>query len=511
LKNIKILSFIFIFLILFTGCSNQKSEPVLNTVSKPVDQERTLYTFDLQLDDENKSIKAHEKIRFINKYSSTLTELVLHLYPDSYNSAETLPRIGEKKPPITDEELGGIKIDSLKANNVPSKYTEDNQILKVKLDKELKPGEAVELSIEFTLKMPKGKDRLSYHQGQYSLTNWYPMMSIYDEDKNTWNESTFSPVGESNYSDCSDYKVTITVPKGMVAITTGVMLSKENCGDSDKIRFEAINNRDFVLFMSKDYKVLTKEVDGIKVNSYYLKEENTAKRMLNLSVKALSYFNNTFGKYPCPEYDVVETFLQGGAMEYPTVTQLGPYSNLSPEFTEKKFTYIDQSIVHETSHQWWYSAVGNNERDEPILDETFASYTTALFFESILGEYGLRAVKDAFLSAPIEGAGPIYRSVDKTTWPDYTKAVYKLGPVALEDLRQKIGHEKFIDILKSYFDEYKFKNATFENFLEVIREKSGSEVSDYARDIFTSKDYSNGKLLLPQEELSKIHRYGTQK
>jgi aminopeptidase N len=518
-KNIKLIIFISVILVVFTGCSKttykniiiEKSEPNINTVSKLESQVRTIYTFDLQLNDEDKSIKAHESIKFVNAYNSSLKELVLHLYPDSYNSAEALPRIGEKKTPITDEELGDIKIDSLKINNTPAQYTEDDQLLKVKLPKELNPGEAIELNIEFTLKMPKGKDRLSYYQGQYSLTNWYPIMSIYSEQTNTWNENPFSPVGESNYSQCSDYKVTITVPKGMVSIATGVMLSNESSVDTDKTTFEALNSRDFVVFMSKDYKVLSKEVDGIKINSYYLKEESTAKRMLDLAAKSLNYFNNTFGKYPYPEYDVVETFLQGGAMEYPAVTQLGPYSNLSPEFTEENFTYIDQAIVHETAHQWWYSAVGNNEYEEPILDETLATYTTALFFENLFGEYGLRAVKDAFLSAPIKEAGPIYRSVDKTTWPDYTKAVYKLGPAALEDLRRKVGHEKFIHILKNYFDKYKFKNATFENFLGVVKEEAGSEVSNYARSIFTSKDYSNDKLLLPKEEAQKIRRYGTPK
>lgn len=519
MKNIKLIIFIYVILFVFTGCSktndsnliNKKSELNINTVSNPKNQERTIYTFDLQLNDEDKSIKAHESVKFVNTYSSSLKELVLHLYPDSYNSAEALPRIGEKRLLITNEELGDIKINSFKINNAPAQYTEDNQLLKVKLSKELKPGEAVELSIEFTLKMPKGKDRLSYNQGQYSLTNWYPIMSIYNEQTNAWNENAFSPVGESNYSQCSDYNITIAVPKGMVAATTGVMLSKEASGDTDKISFEALNSRDFVLFMSKYYKVLSREIDGIKINSYYLKEENTAKRMLDLAAKSLTYFNNTFGKYPYPEYDVVETFLQGGAMEYPAITQLGPYSTLSPEFTEENFTYIDQAIVHETAHQWWYSAVGNNEYEEPMLDETLATYTTALFFENLFGEYGLRAVKDAFLSAPIKEAGPIYRSVDKTTWPDYTKAVYKLGPVALEDLRQKVGHEKFIHILKSYFNKYKFKNATFENFLDVIKEEAGSEVSNYARSIFTSKDYSNEKLLLPQEEAQKIHRYGVPK
>jgi aminopeptidase N len=466
--------------------------------------ERNLYTLDLSLNVKDKTLKGHQTVKFKNKYNTNLKEVVFHLYPDSYNSAETMPTIGGNVKKLTSDELGDIKIDSFKADGTGLHYTENNQILKAKLNKELKPGETLELDIEFTLKIPKGKDRLAYNQEQYSLTNWYPILSIYDEKTNTWDETPFHPVGESNYSDCSDYLVHVSVPKNMVVASTGVKLSKENNKDIDRITFEAVNNRDFVLFMSKDYKVLSKDVNGIRVNSYYLKEETTAKRMLDLASESLNYFSDTFGKYPYSEYDVVETYLQGGAMEYPTVTQMGPYSYLSPEYKENNLTFFDEAVVHETAHQWWYSTVGNNEFKEPVLDETFTSYSTALFFEKLYGEYSSEAIKSVFLAAPIQGGTPIYRSTDKFTWQDFSKVIYKLGPVVLEDLRQKVGQEKFIDIFRTYYDNYKFKNATFEGFLEVIKEKSGSEISSYVKTAFTSTDYSMNKLLLSQEELNKV-------
>ena len=41
-------------------------------------------------------------------------------------------------------------------------------------------------------------------------------------------------------------------------------------------------------------------------------------------------------------------------------------------------TFREIVVAHEVAHQWWYSLVGNDQIDEPWLDEAFAQFTTAL-------------------------------------------------------------------------------------------------------------------------------------
>ena len=325
--------------------------------------------------------------------------MVFHLYPDSYNSAEPRPSIGSAAKKLSKSEIGDIKINSVTYNGKKVKYNEDNQILKFKLDKELKPGEEAEVLIDFTLKIPKSKDRLGYHEDEYSITNWYPILSIYDEAQGLWDENPFHPVGESNYSDCSDYQVEILVPEGMVVVTSGVQKARKN-RRVWKTYFQADNIRDFVFFISYDYKVVSKEVNGVKVNSYYLEHESTAKRMLDLSCKSLEFFSKTYGDYPYSEYDIVETPLAGGAMEYPTVIQMGPYREMDEVPSPNSLAFEDEAVVHETAHQWFYSIIGSNAFMDPVLDESFTSYATALFFEDLYGEYNKLAVKGAFLAYP---------------------------------------------------------------------------------------------------------------
>lgn len=472
--------------------------------------ERNLYYLNLALSNEEKKLKGYEVVRFKNNYKTNLKDIAFHLYADSYNTAETKPSIGRASDKLTKAEIGDIKIDSIKVNGKSMKYTENNQILKFDLEQELKPGDTGEVAIEFTLKIPQSTDRLGYMNNQYSLTNWYPILSIYDENTASWDETPFHPVGESNYSESSDYKVTIAVPSGMIVTGTGVNTSKKAENSMDILSFEALNNRDFVLFMSKDYKNLSTTVDGIKVNSYYLREKETASRMLNLASEALKFYNKVYGKYPYPEYDVVETYLQGGAMEYPTATQMGPYMKLSSDYRTGKFTFFDEAVVHETAHQWWYSTVGNNEFKEPVLDETFTSYATALFFEKQFGEYSPLAVKASFLTMPAKNYGPISRETDKYNWNDFSLVIYKIAPVILEDLRQKVGEEKFNNIFKSYYEKFKYKNASLEGFLEIVKDKCGSEMSTYIKNAFTSPNYSNASMSLSRDELDKIQKAAAQ-
>ena len=45
--------------------------------------------------------------------------------------------------------------------------------------------------------------------------------------------------------------------------------------------------------------------------------------LLNEVGKTVQFMNKNFGKYPYEELKIAETYLSGGAMEYPQVIQMG--------------------------------------------------------------------------------------------------------------------------------------------------------------------------------------------
>lgn len=477
------------------------------------------YNIQLTFNERTETLSSKETLSFRNSYKSELTDMVFHLYPDSYGSPKTIPAIGYFPTELEKDQIGDITIGKVLINDKEVSFTQDNQILKIKPNTNIKPNEEVKVYIEFTLKLPKGNNRLGYYNEIYSFTNWYPILSIYDENNKSWDETPFNPIGESNYSEVADYDVTIETSKGMKIASTGVD-NTITIEDGKKIfNIQAKNVRDFVFIASPKFNVVSKTIDGIKVNSFYIddsnsfKEKKQAETILEVSVNSLKCFSDTFGKYPYKEFDIVETYLSGGAMEYPQLIQMGNYY-FNPDTNylifNQSFPFEIEAAVHEVAHQWWYVTVGNNEFKESFLDESLTTYSTAYYFEKQFGKYNQKSAFSKFrlFMYPDKSESlPINSSVDKfESWSDYSMTIYEKGPLVFEDLRQRVGDEKLINTLKTYYNEFKFKNANIADFLKIISEISGEETENVIKNALSSKNYFPENIILSQEERNTAFR-----
>lgn len=512
-----ILTTFFIFLSVFCFFKNTPVKADSLTVS---------YNMNVELNADNRTLAGKEAVLVQNTSGSDLSELVFHLYPNLYNKRETMPFPSNlKNTPLTEDEKGYISIESASIDGKDVQFTQDNQILKIVLQKNLKKNDNVTVCLKFNLKIPQGKSRLSYSNDVYSLANWYPVLSIYDCKENKWDESEFYPIGESNYSDVAEYNVNIKVPKDFVVVSTGKEKETSQILSSKTVNLNAKNTRDFVIMISPNFKCISKELnDGIKINSYYLSSDDKAlvdiaESVLDTSANALKFFNEKFGKYPYDEFDIVESYYEGGAMEYPQLIQMPKYVT-SIEIPSLKKSIdakpsIIQGAVHELCHQWWYVTVGNNEFKEPLLDEAFATFFTAYYFEKAEGKYSANAValsirynffkmaeaNPKLLQLPCIGSGVDKFGTDKSS---YVQDIYVRGPLILEDLREKVGEDNFLKIMQTYFRKYKFQNASIEGFLDIIGQQEGTKVKDYIRSDIYSDNYNPETLKLSDKEIQNI-------
>ncbi|WML33127.1 M1 family metallopeptidase [Clostridium sp. OS1-26] len=485
----------------------------------------TKYDMNLEFNSEKKNLTGKEDVYISNNSGSDLKTLEFHLYADSYNKRETMPfynsSMGDK--PLSEQEKGDISIEKVIVNGKELSYTQDNELLKISLDKELKKGENLSISIQFNLKLPNGVSRLGYSNDVYSFTNWYPILSMYDSKENKWDENSFNTIGESNYSDISEYNVNIKVPKNFTVVSTGKEAETSSENNAKVMNLKAKDVRDFVMIMSPYFKSVSKEIDGIKVNSYYLDREsdstlNTAEKVLDSSVDAVKFFSQQFGKYPYDDLDMVETYFQGGAMEYPQLVQMPKYPSSIKTPSMNKFydmtPFIKQAAVHEVGHQWWYVTVGNNEFKEPFLDESLTSFSTAYFFDKTEGPYSEEGILSR-LRAPFttsrEGAygemkiPPAGSSVDKyNNMMSYNISIYGKGALIFEDLRNRVGDAKFKEVMQSYFKEYKFKNSSIDGLLSIIEQKCGSAVKEAIKNAIYSDKYNPENLKVTDADLEKI-------
>ncbi|OGO77113.1 MAG: hypothetical protein A2Y23_13715 [Clostridiales bacterium GWB2_37_7] len=478
----------------FIGCnavgSNTVEDPDSGTQTvneiAPVSKDNT-YKINVELDVEAKTLTSNQSIQYVNAEVVDLKELYFNVYSNAFSSKETAPFLFDDFDRAYSRgfEPGYTEISSIKTKAGESlKYSfqgEGNTILKVELTEPLKPGTAIELIMDYKVLVPPANERFGYGENHFNLGNWYPVAAVYD--KSGWNLDKYYPIGDPFYSDTANYEVTIKAPKEYVIAASGNYISDIEEGSSRIWEFQSSRMRDFAFVANKDFDVAEQIVDGTVVKSYYYKDDaKGGKEALEVGVNSIKIFNEKFGKYPYPNYSVVETVFPSG-MEFPGLVYIS--DNYYKDFSNRDIQTI--VIVHETAHQWFYGLIGNDQIDEAWLDEGFATYAESIYFENALStargkNYFNNSVEERHNEVIAEKVidGVVVKGLDDfKNWEDYGPTVYTRGAVVLNELRNKLGDEKFFQVMKEYFKEYESKIATTEDFIRVSEKVSGQELDEF--------------------------------
>jgi aminopeptidase N len=243
---------------------------------------------------------------------------------------------------------------------------------------------------------------------------------------------------------------------------------------NDVYRYQFKGARNFSWSVSDQYILSTTTVDSVVVLAYYFPVNTVAgEAVLQTTAEALALYNDLFGPYSRKTLTVVEAdFLDG--MEYDGLYFLskGFYNLYSGGPTD----YLTAIAAHETSHQWWYSAIGNDQALEPWLDEALATYSERLFYENLHPE-GL----DWWWTYRIyyyEPQGWVDGSIyNPEGYRAYRDAVYLNGALFLEDLRNLMGDEPFFEFLYAYSQEYFRRIASGDDFFALLEDYSQTDIT----------------------------------
>jgi aminopeptidase N len=182
----------------------------------------------------------------------------------------------------------------------------------------------------------------------------------------------------------------------------------------------------------------------------------------------MRFFAETFGEYPFmnEKYGIAEFLWQAGAMEHQTIT--GVASNI---ITGRN--YFDDILIHELAHHWWGDAVGPKSWKNIWLNEGFSTYSEALYYEFKSGKSALQSTMISNYRDNFPG---------KLSSPGsflFTSTVYNKGAWVMHMLRWEIGDSLFFNILRNYFEEYKYKNASTNDFQEICEKVSGKDLDKF--------------------------------
>ncbi|SER39713.1 hypothetical protein SAMN04488023_108134 [Pedobacter rhizosphaerae] len=492
-------------------------------------QQHLSYNIDVSLNEKDKTLQGSEKIVYKNNSPSTLNFIWFHIWPNAYKNESTalfqqIRNDSSRKEKLKNVTYGSIeglnfKVNGKTATTEVHSNPQYIDVIKVMLPAPLNPGDSIDISTDFKVKLPSYFSRSGYADTEFMITQWYPKPAVFDKDG--WHEFPYLDMGEF-YSEYADYKVNITVPGNYVVGATGTL---QNVGELEKYKSIGAKNaakRDGkpVLYQATDKnktKTLSYVMNNVPDFAWFADQDlviqyDTVKLASGKIVDAFSYYHNKpktlwvnsidyikdatkrysnwIGEYQYPVVQAIEgpKNNSSGGMEYPTITLI-----TSPD---AKVSSLDGVIAHEVGHNWFMSILGSNERIHTWQDEGLNTYFQFRYeaekyrANSIFGDAIPENVKalpaDKFLNA-IYGAvsGIPMKSAIETpaanfaTSDEYGMISYVKTALWLYILESSVGREKMDKAFQNYFNEWKHKHPTPADLKASFETTLGIKLDEY--------------------------------
>jgi hypothetical protein len=436
------------------------------------------YQLNLSLDLEESAYHGSAKIIYTNHTGVELPDLVLRTYPNS-------TRIYGGELSISSPLVNGQPVET-------ETFLPDNTAVRLNLVNPLKPGDSLEIDLDFQGRYPQdfGNSTGIYGIFNYvsaeqvlTLANGYPLLAPWRDGG--WDVQPVIGIGDAVVSAGALYLVDIQAPENWQVVTSGTALeSGDNVSGSAHWRFASGLMRDFVIIASPNFTLREEQVDGVLIHHWGLPEGRARwDDAVQATVDALSLFNQRFGPYPYNELDAVSVPLElASGVEYPGVFIIGA-RQYQPN-NQRPFL-LGIVVAHEVAHQWWYGVVGNDVIEHPWQDEALATFSSLLYqqvYQPDVYAGTLQFYRDQ-VSALDQGSGdtaidqPLQAFIDRSG--QYSPVVYTKGALFFVDLRDRLGDQVFFNGLDSYYEDEKYKIASPADLLGAFETACGCNLDDF--------------------------------
>jgi aminopeptidase N len=190
----------------------------------------------------------------------------------------------------------------------------------------------------------------------------------------------------------------------------------------------------------------------------------------------LAFYIERIGPYPFEKLHNVQSTTRFGGMENAgcifydegAITGNGTMENL---------------IAHEIAHQWFGNSVTESDWPHLWLSEGFATYFTNLHLEKKYGRSKMneQLIKDRtrIINFSKNAQLPVIDTVSSDLMQLLNPNAYEKGSWFLHMLRIKVGEEAFWKGIQLYYDRFKFKNATSDDFRDIMSKTSGQDHTEF--------------------------------
>jgi hypothetical protein len=411
-----------------------------------------VYTMDLYLDTDTDQLEVEGELSYMNTMEE-LDELYLHVYPNAIN--------------LSDRSYN-MDFEYLRINGVDMDITfegTDSTLMHFEFDQSFSQNERIDIDFKYRFDYWED-DRLIVIDDYYVTMFFYPYVPVFDDTG--WNTEPYSFRGESYFNDIGDYYVTINVPEEYKVAASGGIVAEKTRKGRTVLEYEVLNARDFSFSASSEYHVYSRDDNGrtYRIYSYDQLPEYLQEQYFDYVLTTFRFMERDIGPYEYNHFSLELGYIYG--MESTGVV-----------YCSKD---VDEgTIAHEIIHQWFYSVVGNDQTDEPFVDEALVTFFTAFFFEELYGEQGYNGYLDYRSSlkddlsdrfTQYQGDTILQRLFDYGD--GYGYLVYYHGPTIYRyyiDYFLDGDTERFKEAISSYYQTYKYDEVSVEELFTFLEEE----------------------------------------
>ncbi len=468
-------------------------------------QQHVDYSMNVDMNVENFQYTGDQELVYTNNSPDTLKRVFYHLFFNAFQPGSEMDvrsrtiadpdsRVGDRISNLSPEEQGYLRVNSLTQDGQPLTFEEVGTVLEVELAEPILPGEKATFAMQFKGQVPvqiRRSGRNSAEGVALSMTQWYPKLAEYDFEG--WHADPY--IGREWHGVWGDYDVKINIDKNYILGASGILQNaneigygyedegvkvKKTRGDKHNWHFIAEDVHDFSWAADPEY-IHDKRTaaDGTVLHFLYKNNPEIKENWENLQPKTeelLLYFNEHIGAYPWPQYSVIQG--GDGGMEYAMLTLITG---------ERSFPSLVGVTSHEMAHAWFQHLLATNESKHEWMDEGFTSYISARAMNKVMNEGKENPFSGSYRNylwlANSGEEEPLTTHADRyTTNRNYGISAYSKGAVFLSQLGYIIGQENLAETLNRYYDEWKFKHPTPNDFIRVAEKVSGAELDWYLTD-----------------------------
>ena len=502
----------------------------------------TNYIIKADLNTETKTITGEMTVSWRNPSSNPVSTLQFHMYLNAFKNSESTfvkesgGQLRGNKIDDNDSISWGW-IDIIKMENEQGfdltqnmlfihpddDNVNDRTVIEVTLNEPVLPNETITLNIDFISKLPKIFARTGFSNNYFLVAQWFPKLGVYEPagmrfaKEDQWNCHQFHGHSEF-YANFSNYEVDITVPEKFIVGSVGSLANKTNNSDGTVThKYIANDVVDFAWTTSPIFKVVEDSWNDVKIMVYLQPEHSYLDYRHTESVKAaLSYFDKHLGKYPYSTITIVDPPIAGsgsGGMEYPTFITAGSLWGL-PE----GLRLIEMVTIHEFGHNYFMGLLASNEFEEAWLDEGFNTYFEGRIMDAAYGEnrsfidfekfyFGDRVFhRLGYTGMSNPKIAEVFRYAWEYPHGGYSSLSYNKTATWLATLEGLVGIDIMDEIMKTYYERWKFKHPCANDFIAIVNEivpnrlgdKYGENMNWFFDEVLYGSDVCDYKLAVIQ-------------